>query len=209
MKMFKSTIFLLIVSTLTGCGDNFSCESEEVLKSVNEVIVSNAVNKVDFRTFHPYGQSGLTSHAVKITWDNPIAIDSNPNVKSLTCKVHLTAMLSDDENNNLKQRIDDINQRAMKEPSYESNKSFIANVNKTAISMAKTRQVTGTVEYTLYQSKGQVVTEVSNTPEVSRVINHIGDNLLRPIARVYAAQRGELSLNNFYSIDILSMFRAR
>ncbi|EPG7578001.1 hypothetical protein M0K77_002405 [Providencia rettgeri] len=209
MKMFKSAILLLVVSTLTGCGDNFSCENEEVLKSVNEVIVSNAVNKVDFRTFRPYGQSGLTSHAVKITWDNPIAIDSNPNVKSLTCKVHLTAMLSDDENNNLKQRIDDINQRAMKEPSYESNKSFIANVNKTAISMAKTRQVTGTVEYTLYQSKGQVVTEVSNTPEVSRVINHIGDNLLRPIARVYAAQRGELSLNNFYSIDILSMFRAR
>ncbi len=209
MKMFKSSIFLLVVSTLTGCGDNFSCENEEVLKSVNEVIVSNAVNKVDFRTFRPYGQSGLTSHAVKITWDNPIAIDSNPNVKSLTCKVHLTAMLSDDENNNLKQRIDDINQRAMKESSYESNKSFIANVNKTAISMAKTRQVTGTVEYTLYQSKGQVVTEVSNTPEVSRVINHIGDNLLRPIARVYAAQRGELSLNNFYSIDILSMFRAR
>lgn len=207
--MFKSAIFLLVVSTLTGCEDNFSCENEEVLKSVNEVIVSNAVNKVDFRTFYPYGQSGLTSHAVKITWDNPIAIDSNPNVKSLTCKVHLTAMLSDDENNNLKQRIDDINQRAMKEPSYESNKSFIANVNKTAISMAKTRQVTGTVEYTLYQSKGQVVTEVSNTPEVSRVINHIGDNLLRPIARVYAAQRGELSLNNFYSIDILSMFRAR
>lgn len=207
--MFKSAILLLVVSTLTGCGDNFSCENEEVLKSVNEVIVSNAVNKVDFRTFRPYGQSGLTSHAVKITWDNPIAIDSNPNVKSLTCKVHLTAMLSDDENNNLKQRIDDINQRAMKEPSYESNKSFIANVNKTAISMAKTRQVTGTVEYTLYQSKGQVVTEVSNTPEVSRVINHIGDNLLRPIARVYAAQRGELSLNNFYSIDILSMFRAR
>ncbi|CAG9425466.1 hypothetical protein NVI2019_PEGOAJLN_02506 [Providencia alcalifaciens] len=209
MKMFKSAIFLLVVSTLTGCGDNFSCENEEVLKSVNEVIVSNAVNKVDFRTFRPYGQSGLTSHAVKIAWDNPIAIDSNPNVKSLTCKVHLTAMLSDNENNNLKQRIDDINQRAMKEPSYESNKSFIANVNKTAISMAKTRQVTGTVEYTLYQSKGQVVTEVSNTPEVSRVINHIGDNLLRPIARVYAAQRGELSLNNFYSIDILSMFRAR
>lgn len=207
--MFKSAIFLLVVSTLTGCGDNFSCENEEVLKSVNEVIVSNAVNKVDFRTFRPYGQSGLTSHAVKIAWDNPIAIDSNPNVKSLTCKVHLTAMLSDNENNNLKQRIDDINQRAMKEPSYESNKSFIANVNKTAISMAKTRQVTGTVEYTLYQSKGQVVTEVSNTPEVSRVINHIGDNLLRPIARVYAAQRGELSLNNFYSIDILSMFRAR
>lgn len=209
MKMFKSAIFLLVVSTLTGCGDNFSCENEEVLKSVNEVIVSNAVNKVDFRTFRPYGQSGLTSHAVKITWDNPIAIDSNPNVKSLTCKVHLTAMLSDDENNNLKQRIDDINQRAMKEPSYESNKSFIANVNKTAISMAKTRQVTGTVEYTLYQSKGQVVTEVSNTPEVSRVINHIGDKLLRPITRVYAAQRGDLSLNNFYSIDILSMFRAR
>ncbi|MCL0003211.1 hypothetical protein MKT61_008690 [Providencia rettgeri] len=209
MKMFKSAIFLLVVSTLTGCGDNFSCENEEVLKSVNEVIVSNALNKVDFRTFRPYGQSGLTSHAVKITWDNPIAIDSNPNVKSLTCKVHLTAMLSDDENNNLKQLIDDINQRAMKEPSYESNKSFITNVNKTAISMAKTRQVTGTVEYTLYQSKGQVVTEVSNTPEVSRVINHIGDNLLRPIARVYAAQRGELSLNNFYSIDILSMFRAR
>ncbi|HHR5880458.1 TPA: hypothetical protein ACS7XF_000359 [Providencia alcalifaciens] len=209
MKMFKSAIFLLVVSTLTGCGDNFSCENEEVLKSVNEVIVSNAVNKVDFRTFRPYGQSGLTSHAVKITWDNPMAIDSNPNVKSLTCKVHLTAMLSDDENNNLKQRIDDINQRAMKELSYESNKSFIANVNKTAISMAKTRQVTGTVEYTLYQSKGQVVTEVSNTPEVNQVINHIGDNLLRPIARVYAAQRGELSLNNFYSIDILSMFRAR
>lgn len=209
MKMFKSAIFLLVVSTLTGCGDNFSCENEEVLKSVNEVIVSNAVNKVDFRTFRPYGQSGLTSHAVKIAWDNPIAIDSNPNVKSLTCKVHLTAMLSDDENNNLKQRIDDINQRAMKEPSYESNKSFIANVNKTAIDMANTRQVTGTVEYTLYQSKGQVVTEVSNTPEVSQVINHIGDNLLRPIARVYAAQRGELSLNNFYSIDILSMFRAR
>ncbi len=207
--MFKSAIFLLVVSTLTGCEDNFSCENEEVLKSVNEVIVSNALNKVDFRTFRPYGQSGLTSHAVKITWDNPIAIDSNPNVKSLTCKVHLTAMLSDDENNNLKQRIDDINQRAMKESSYESNKSFIANVNKTAIDMANTRQVTGTVEYTLYQSKGQVVTEVSNTPEVSRVINHIGDNLLRPIARVYAAQRGELSLNNFYSIDILSMFRAR
>lgn len=207
--MFKSAIFLLVVSTLIGCEDHFSCENEEVLKSVNEVIVSNAVNKVDFRTFRPYGQSGLTSHAVKITWDNPIAIDSNPNVKSLTCKVHLTAMLSDDENNNLKQRIDDINQRAMKEPSYENNKSFIANVNKTAIDMANTRQVTGTVEYTLYQSKGQVVTEVSNTPEVSRVINHIGDKLLRPIARVYAAQRGELSLNNFYSIDILSMFRAQ
>ncbi|CNG42062.1 hypothetical protein [Yersinia intermedia] len=209
MKMCKSAICLLVISTLTGCGDDFSCENEEVLKSVNEVIVSNAVNERDFRTFRPYSQAGLTSNAVTITLDNPVAIDSNPNVKSLTCKVHLTAMLSDDENSNLKQRINDITQKAMKGSSYESNKGFIANVNKAAVDMAKTRQVTGTVEYTLYQSKGQVVTEVSNTPEVSQVINHIGDKLLRPMARVYAAQKGVLSLNDFYSIDIMSMFRAR
>lgn len=117
-------------------------------------------------------------------------------------------MLSDDENSYLKQRINNITQRAMKEASYENNKGFIENINKAAIEMAKTRQVTGTVEYTLYPSKGQVVTEVNNTPEVSQVINHIGDNLLRPMARVYAAQKGELSLNDFYSLDIMSMFRA-
>lgn len=209
MKMCKSAICLLVISTLTGCGDDFSCENEEALKSVNEVIVSNAVNERDFRTFRPYSQAGLTSNAVTITLNNPVAIDSNPNVKSLTCKVHLTAMLSDDENSHLKQRIDDITQKAMKGSSYESNKGFIANMNKAAVDMAKTRQVTGTVEYTLYQSKGQVVTEVSNTPEVSQVINHIGDKLLRPMARVYAAQKGVLSLNDFYSIDIMSMFRAR
>ena len=207
MKIFKSAMFLLVVSALTGCGDDFSCENEEVLKSVNDVIVSNAVNERDFRTFRPYGQAGLTGKAVTIAWDNPVAIDSNPNVKSLTCKVHLTAMLSDDENSNLKQRLDDITQRAVKESSYESNKGFIANVNKAAIDMAKTRQVTGTIEYTLYQSKGRVVTEVSNTPEASQVIRHIGDDLLRPMARVYSAQRGELSLNDFYSRDIMSMFR--
>lgn len=209
MKMCKSAICLLVISTLTGCGDDFSCENEEALKSVNEVIVSNAVNERDFRTFRPYSQAGLTSNAVTITLNNPVAIDSNPNVKSLTCEVHLTAMLSDDENSHLKQRIDDITQRAMKEASYESKKGFIANMNNAAIDMAKTRQVTGTVEYTLYQSKGQVVTEVNNTPEVSQVINHIGDKLLRPMARVYAAQKGALSLNDFYSIDIMSMFRAR
>lgn len=209
MKMCELAIFLLVTSNLTGCGDDFSCENEEVLKSVNEVIISNAVNERDFRTFRPYSQSGLTNEAVTIAWNNPIAIDSNPNVKSLTCKVHLTAMLSDDVNSNLNQRIGDITHRAMKEPSYESNKGFIANVNKAAIDMAKTKKVTGTIEYTLYQTKGRVVTEVSNTPEASQVINYIGDGLLRPMARVYAAQRGELSLNDFYSADIMSMFRAR
>lgn len=28
MKMYKSAIFIIIVSILTGCGDNFSCENE-------------------------------------------------------------------------------------------------------------------------------------------------------------------------------------
>ena len=97
----------------------------------------------------------------------------------------------------------------MKEPSYQSNKGFIANVNKAALDMAKTKQVTGTVEYTLYPAKGQVVAEVNNTPEASQVIRHVGDDLLRPMARVYAAQSGALSLTDFYSIDIMSMFRAR
>lgn len=71
MKMYKSAIFIIIVSILTGCGDNFSCENEEVLKSVNEAIVSNAVNERDFRTFRPYRQSGLTGKAVMIAWDTP------------------------------------------------------------------------------------------------------------------------------------------
>lgn len=141
MKICKSAIFLLVISTLTGCWDDFSCENEEALESVSEVIVSNAVNERDFRTFRPYSQVGLTSNAVTITLDHPVAIDGNPNVKSLTCKVHLTAMLSDDENSNLKQRINDITQKAMKGSSYESNKGFIANMNKAAIDMAKTRQV--------------------------------------------------------------------
>lgn len=130
MKMYKSAIFIIIVSILTGCGDNFSCENEEVLKSVNEAIVSNAVNERDFRTFRPYRQSGLTGKAVMIAWDTPLTIDSNPNAKSLTCKVRFTAMLSDDETSRIKQRIDDITHRAESEPGYESNKGFIANVNK-------------------------------------------------------------------------------
>jgi len=209
MKIVKSALSLLVISTLTGCGDDFACDNPAALKAVNEVIISNALNERDFRTFRPYGQAGLTSKAVTITLDNPIAIDSNPNVKSLTCKVHLTARLSDDENSHLKQRIDDITQKAMKEPSYQSNKGFIANVNKAALDMAKTKQVTGTVEYTLYPAKGQVVAEVNNTPEASQVIRHVGDDLLRPMARVYAAQNGALSLTDFYSIDIMSMFRAR
>jgi hypothetical protein len=118
-------------------------------------------------------------------------------------------MLSDDETSRLKQRIDDITHRAESEPGYESNKGFIANVNKAAMDMARTRQVTGTIEYNLYQSKGHPVTEVGNTPENSQTIKDIGDKLLRPVARVYAAQGGELALNDFYSVDIMSMFRTR
>lgn len=71
MKTYKSAIFIIIVFTLTGCGDNFSCENEEVLKSVNEAIVSSAVNERDFRTFRPYSQSGLTGKAVTVDWDSP------------------------------------------------------------------------------------------------------------------------------------------
>lgn len=209
MKMYKSAIFIIIVSILTGCGDNFSCENEEVLKSVNEAIVSNAVNERDFRTFRPYRQSGLTGKAVMIAWDTPLTIDSNPNAKSLTCKVRFTAMLSDDETSRIKQRIDDITHRAESEPGYESNKGFIANVNKAAMNMARTRQVAGTIEYNLYQSKGHPVTEVGNTPENSQTIKDVGDKLLRPVARIYAAQGGELALNDFYSVDIMSMFRTR
>lgn len=208
MKMHQSAIFLLVISALTGCGDNFSCDNEEALKSANDIIVNNALNERDFRTFRPYSQSGLTGRSVTMTWDSPVAIDSNPNVKSLTCKVHFTATLSGEENSHLKQRTDDITHRAEKESGYESHKGFIANVNKAAIDMAKNRQVTGTIEYTLYQAKGKVVTEVSDTPEAGQAIHLIGDRLLRPMARVYAAQRGDLPLNDFYSVDIMSMFRA-
>ncbi|AKG69155.1 Uncharacterised protein [Serratia fonticola] len=99
-----------------------------------------------------------------------------------------------------------IEDRAKGMSNYDSSRLFIDNVNTSARRMANTRTVTGTVEYIVYNTKNKVITEVSNTPNVNKVIDDISYKLLYPTAQLFEVDNNTLPMDRFYSKETLYIF---
>jgi hypothetical protein len=57
-----------------------------------------------------------------------------------------------------------------------------------------------------YNTKDKVITEVSNTPDVNKVIDDISYKLLYPTAQLLEVDNNTLPLDRFYSKETLYIF---
>ncbi|MBC3216683.1 hypothetical protein [Serratia fonticola] len=206
MNVRKIAAVIMASATLSGCGDAFSCDNPESIRAINEIVTSNALNKMNLSTYKKFGSVGLTPDSLALRLDNIHATDSNPSVNSLTCKAQLTVVYSDKEKARMKRIMGLIEDRAKGMSNYDSSRLFIDNVNTSARRMANTRTVTGTVEYIVYNTKDKVITEVSNTPNVNKVIDDISYKLLYPTAQLFEVNNNTLPLDRFYSKETLYIF---
>lgn len=206
MNVRKIAAVIMASTVLSGCGDAFSCDNPESIRAINEIVTSNALNKMNLSTYKKFGSVGLTPESLALRLDNIHATDSNPSVNSLTCKAQLTVVYSDKEKARMKRIMGVIEDRAKGMSNYNASRLFIDNVNNSASRMTDTRIVTGTVEYIVYNTKDKVITEVSNTPNVNKVIDDISYKLLYPTAQLFEVDSNTLPLDRFYSKETLSMF---
>lgn len=206
MKKYAVVSLLLLTVALSGCNDPLSCDNPESIRAINEVVTSNALNKMSLSSYKKFGSVGLTPDSLALTLNNIHATDSNPSVNSLTCKAQLTVVYSDKEKARMKRIMGAIEDRAKGMSDYNASRLFIDNVNTSAIRMTDTRTVIGTVEYIVYNTKDKVITEVSNTSNVKKAVDDISYKLLYPAERLFEVENNILPLDRFYSKETLSMF---
>lgn len=206
MNVRKIAAVIMASAVLSGCGDAFSCDNPESIRAINEVVTSNALNKMSLSTYKKFGNVGLTQDSLALTLDNIYATDSNPSVNSLTCKAQLTVKYSDKEKARMKRVVGVIEDRAKGLSNYDSSRLFIDNINTSAMRMTETRTVTGTVEYIVYNTKDKVITEVSNSQGVNKVIDDISYKLLYPAAQLFEVESNVLPLDRFYTKEMLAIF---
>lgn len=206
MNVRKIAAVIMASAALSGCGDAFSCNNPESIRAINEIVTSNALNKMNLSTYKKFGSIGLTPDSLTLRLDNIHATDSNPSVNSLTCKAQLTVVYSDKEKARMKRIMGVIEDRAKGMSNYNASRLFIDNVNNSARRMTDTRTVTGTVEYIVFNTKDKVITEVSNTPGINKVIDDISYKLLYPTAQLLEVDKNTLPLDRFYSKETLYVF---
>lgn len=206
MKKYAAVSLLLLTAALSGCNDPLSCDNPDSIRAINEVVTNNALSKMSLSSYKSFNSVGLAQDSLALALDNIYATDSNQAVNSLTCKAQLTATYSDKEKARLKRTLGVIEGMAKGGSGYSESHLFIDNINATAMRMTDSRTVTGTVVFTVYNTKNKVITEVANTTDVNNAIDAISYKLLYPAERLYAVQNNTFPLNRFYTREILSMF---
>ncbi|VTR57487.1 Uncharacterised protein [Serratia fonticola] len=46
MNVRKIAVVIMASAALSGCGDAFSCDNPESIRAINEIVISNALNKM-------------------------------------------------------------------------------------------------------------------------------------------------------------------